>query len=134
MIVVSWTWDSWVQTLQWHKHFVKYTIWERLDRVVATTDWLELFSDTKVYHLEVTSSDHKPLWIVPDGMDCRQNRPFRFEQMWMTDKGCGKTIEDVWKEKNDEAGRLKILKKVDRCGQELTKWSKHSFGSVRREL
>ena len=61
-------------------------VWERLDRAVATTDWLEILPDTKVYHLDVTSSNHKPLWIVPDGMDCRQNRPFRFEQMWMTEK------------------------------------------------
>ena len=44
----------------WHKHFAHYTVWERLDRVVATTDWLEISRDTKVYHLDVTSSDHKP--------------------------------------------------------------------------
>ena len=109
-------------------------VWERLDRAVATTDWLEIFPDTKVYHLDVTSSDHKPLWIVLDGMDCRQNRPFRFEQMWMTKKGCGEMIEAVWKETYDTHGGQKILNKVDRCGLELTKWSKNCFGSVRREL
>ena len=118
----------------WHKHFAHYTVWERLDRAVATADWLEIFLDTKVYHLDVTSSDHKPLWIVPDGMDCRQNRPFRLEQMWMIDKGYGEMIEVGWRETYDTIGGQKILKKVDRCGLELTKWSKHCFGSVRREL
>jgi len=47
-------------------------VWERLDKVVATTDWFSLFPDTRVYHLDVTTSDHKTLWIVPDGMDYRQ--------------------------------------------------------------
>ena len=68
----------------WHKHFAGYTVWERLDRAVATSDWLALFSDTKIYHLEADASDHRPLLVVPDGMDCSQWRPFRFEQMWMT--------------------------------------------------
>ena len=117
-----------------HKHFAHYMVWERLDRAVAMTDWLEILPDTKVYHLDVTSSNHKPIWIVPDGMDCRQNRPFRFEQLWMTEKGCGETIEAMWKETYDAYGGQKILKKVDRFGLELTKWSKHCFGSVRREL
>ena len=54
--------------------------------------------------------------------------------MWITDKGCGETIEAVWKETYDANGGQKILKKVDRCGLELTKWSKHCFGSVRKEL
>lgn len=40
----------------------------------------------------------------------------------------------MWKETYDANGGQKILKKVDRCGLELTKWSKHCFGSVRKEL
>ena len=36
----------------WHKHFAGYIAWERLDRAVATSDWLSLFLDTKIYHLK----------------------------------------------------------------------------------
>ena len=42
----------------WYKHFETYTVWERLDRVVATNDWFSKFLDTKVYHLDATTSDH----------------------------------------------------------------------------
>ena len=35
------------------------TIWERLNKAVATTDWIELFPTTKVVHLECGSSDHQ---------------------------------------------------------------------------
>ena len=80
----------------WHKHYDNFTVWERLDRVVATNEWFYLFSNTQVRHLDVTTSDHKPLLINPDGMDCKQQRPFRFEQMWMSEPGCGVTIEAVW--------------------------------------
>ena len=53
----------------WHKHFDNYTIWERLDRAVSTNDWFSMYPDTKDNHLDVTTSDHKPLWIIPEGMD-----------------------------------------------------------------
>ena len=56
----------------WRKHFDNYTVWERLNRGVATNDWFSIYPDTKVYHLDVTISDHKPLWIVPEGMDYTQ--------------------------------------------------------------
>ena len=49
-------------------HEEEYTIWERLDRVVATTDWVARFLATKVLHLECGSSDHKPLLILPIGV------------------------------------------------------------------
>ena len=28
----------------------------------------------------------------------------------------------------------KVLNKIDKCGRELSRWSKKCFGSVRREL
>lgn len=118
----------------WHRHYTNYTVWERLDRVMATNDWFAKLLETKIRHLDVTTSDHKPLWIVPEAMECRQQWPFWFEQMWMTEKGCGKTIEAVWSTGNDEAENVKLIKKIDKCGRELTGWSKKCFGNVRRDL
>ncbi|XP_075633609.1 uncharacterized protein LOC142606093 [Castanea sativa] len=118
----------------WHKHFKDYTIWERLDRSVETSDWFFMFPNTKVYHLDVTTSNHKPLWIMLEGMECKQQWPFKFEKMWMIKRGCGDTIEVVWKENYEVSGEQKMLKKVNNCGKKLATWSKNSFGNVRREL
>lgn len=52
----------------------------------------------------------------------------------MTEKGCGKTIEAVWRTGNDEAKSVKFIKKIDKCGWELTEWSKKCFGNIRRDL
>lgn len=105
----------------WHKHYPLYTVQEWLERAMASNEWLSKFSDTKVYHLDVTTSDHKSLWVVPEGMDCTQQWPFRFEQMWMTDKRCGATVKGVWKTNFDEPWAKQILKKIDKCGLELTR-------------
>lgn len=54
--------------------------------------------------------------------------------MWMTNKGCGQTIEVVWRTGNNEAKNVKLIKKIERCGKELMKWSKDYFGNVQRDL
>lgn len=118
----------------WHKHFEDYTVWEHLDRAIATNDWFAIFPNTKVYHLDVTASDHKALLIQPEGMECSQQKPFRFEQVSMAEQGCGATIEAVWKKDIEATDSTNVLRKVQNCGEALSKWSKTNFGSVRREL
>lgn len=118
----------------WHKHYARYTVWERLDRVVAMNYWFAKFLDTKIHHIDVTTSNHKPLWIVLEGMECRQQQPFRSEQMWMTEQGSSDTIEAVWRNGEDEPWTIKLLEKVDKCGSELSKWTKSSFVNVCNEL
>ena len=111
----------------WHKHYDNFIVWERLDRAVATNEWFSLFPDTQVHHLDVTTSDHKPLLINPDGMDCKQQRPFRFKQMWMSEPGCGATIEAIWQQVGVDLRGEKVIRKIDKCGKRLTKWSKTCF-------
>ena len=118
----------------WYKHFETYTVWERLDRAVATNDWFSKFPDIEVYHLDATTSDHKALLIQPKGMECNQQKPFRFEQMWMAKQGCGATIEAVWKRDVEAVACNRVLKKIQNCREALMKWSKTSFGSVRCKL
>lgn len=52
----------------------------------------------------------------------------------MTDKGCSRTVEVVWKEYSEESGGTRVVKKVEKCGKELTSWSRKNFGNVRHEL
>lgn len=67
-------------------------------------------------------------------MDSSFHKPFRFEQMWLTDEGCTNTVEAVWRERVVDPWDTRVLNKIDKCGRELTRWSKKCFGSVRREL
>ena len=101
---------------------------------IWTNEWLSNFPGAKVHNIEVTCFNHKPQWIIPDGMDCRFRKPFHFEQMWMLDKGCSDTIEAVWKERINEPSATQVPRKVDICGEELTWWSKKCFGSFCQDL
>ena len=93
-----------------------------------------MFAGTKVHHLDVTSSYHKALWISPEHMNCSFQKPFRFEQIWMTEKGCSDTVEAMWSINSNESWDTHELRKLETCGAALSKWSKKSFGSVKKQL
>ena len=82
----------------WSKHFRDgFSVWERLDRAVASHDWFVDFPGTRVTHVNSTTSDHKLLWIELADLDFQQKKKvFRFEKVWLLDKGCGETVENVW--------------------------------------
>ena len=120
----------------WSKHYaVGHLVWERLDRGLANYEWLRRFAGAKVHHLHSNSSDHCPLWIVPSDLIVdRKNKPFRFEEIWLPDKGCTDTVEVFWLSNGFEQSEDRVIKKIEKYGYELTRWSREKFGSVRKEL
>ena len=62
------------------------------------------------------------------------SKPFRFKEMWLTERGCTNTIQAVWAVNDSTDPGIKVIKKNERCGVELKKWSMRNFGSVRKEL
>ncbi|KAL4609732.1 hypothetical protein ACB092_08G002500 [Castanea dentata] len=69
------------------------TIWERLDRAAATTDWIEKFPATKVVHLECGSLDHKPIIILPKGIN---GLLIKEEKMWK------QRSRELWPQEGDQ--------------------------------
>ena len=103
---------------------------ERLDRAVATIDWLEKFPNTKVVHLECGSSDHKPIVIFPTGIPKKNQRPWRFEHMWLEEGGCHASVEAVWNQNVLGDPMKKVEIKIDKCQINLKWWSRMDFGNV----
>ena len=72
-------------------------IWERLDRSLANNEWLSRFGGSMVHHLNCSTSDHSPLLIIPElVVSSIPSKPFRFKEMWLTEKGCVDTIKVEW--------------------------------------
>ncbi|XP_030922799.1 uncharacterized protein LOC115949649 [Quercus lobata] len=68
---------------------------ERLDRAVANNNWFARNPGTKVRHLHSHSSDHRPIIVKPEGIIPKPNKPFKFEKMWLSNKGCSDTINSA---------------------------------------
>ena len=106
-----------------------------MDNGLATNDWLLKFLGTKIHHLSSDSSDHYPLWIVPDGLDVVvSTKLFRFKEMWLFDLGCSRVVEVIWSSNDMVDPSTKVMRKVEKCGKELKRWNRDHFGNVRKEL
>ena len=111
-----------------------FTIWERLDRAVATMEWLEKFSATKVIHLECGSSDHKPILICLNGIPKLWNKPWRYEHMWLEEEGCRDTVESAWLFNALGQAMSRVEEKISHCQAKLKLWSRMEIGNITRLL
>ena len=72
---------------------------ERLDKACATLDWRERFPHAVVNHLQVSYSNHDPIFIIINGSAGNTKRkkiPKRFEEKWATHPECEAIIQEVW--------------------------------------
>uniref|UniRef100_A0A2N9FFZ2 Reverse transcriptase domain-containing protein n=1 Tax=Fagus sylvatica TaxID=28930 RepID=A0A2N9FFZ2_FAGSY len=104
--------------------------WERLDRVVATPDWLLRFPSARVSHLEGRWSDHKPIWVSTETAVIPKRKPFRFEEVWTSDQGCEAVIEDSWKQDLTGVPMYTVWQKIHACRRGLRLWSRTTFGNI----
>ena len=111
------------------------SIWERLDKNFANNEWLICFGGLSVHHLNCSTFDHSPLWIQPEILDPTiQEKPFRFEEMWLAEKGCTNMVKIEWDKHRLDNNAAGIVPKIEMCGLALKRWSSRNFGSIQREL
>lgn len=106
----------------WSKHYRSgVSIWERLDRAVASHEWFIRFPGSCFHHVNNSTSNHKFLWIELTDLEFQpKKKTFRFEEMWLVDQGYGEIVEGVWQARYDETEDLKVIKKIEVCGEKLT--------------
>ena len=112
-------------------------VWVRLDRAVASPEWVLKFPTVRLHHLSGFSSDHKPIWLCLDDIRrrCfRPNKPFRFEAMWIKDDRCEGAVHEAWDTFSAADPMGNVLLKVSNCQTHLSEWNKKVFGNVQRTL
>ena len=118
----------------WKGHRPGVLVLERLDQAVANNQWLSKNPGMKVQHLHSNSSNHLAIIVKLEGIIPKPNHPFKFEQMWLQDRGCSDTVTSAWGQPLMGATMPEVAGKIQTCGAKLTEWSKNSFGSIRKLL
>lgn len=89
-------------------------IQERLDRCLASEEWLFLFPVVKVTHEKKSFSDHCPLVIEFDSVNLDEGnlktRKFRFEEAWMKEPRCEEIVKRAWEKNGDAINNIKRIR------------------------
>ncbi|XP_074352927.1 uncharacterized protein LOC141692083 [Apium graveolens] len=97
----------------------------RLDRALTSGSWLNLFKDAKLVNLEVSTSDHSPIFLEPVNNVLIPSRvhKFKFENAWLREPVCQRIMEDSWNKNFNENMHTKLsryLEEVSAWGQDFT--------------
>lgn len=109
----------------------------RLDRVVVTPSWSDIFSEARVSHLPPSRSDHIPLLLgvhVVPPLIRRFSRRFRFESFWLQDGGCYDIVLNSWLKDFQGQPMFQVSQKIMSSRLELDRWQKITFGARSKEI
>uniref|UniRef100_A0A2N9HXU9 CCHC-type domain-containing protein n=1 Tax=Fagus sylvatica TaxID=28930 RepID=A0A2N9HXU9_FAGSY len=107
-------------------HDMNSLIMERLDRVLANSDWRILFPEASVTHLPRTHSDHCPVFLnLCPNLPCTLPRPFRFESIWFSHVDFLSVVEKAWA---TPALNLSITFSI--FAALMSAWNKSKFGNI----
>ncbi|XP_074347239.1 uncharacterized protein LOC141686079 [Apium graveolens] len=116
----QYTWERGAGTADW--------IEVRLDRALATSEFMYMFKDVILSNLEVSTSDHCPLLLEFYKVhQISHPKRFRFENAWLREPMCKQLVEDVWFRNQGRS----FYEKLTECADVLSEWGKEITGSFK---
>jgi hypothetical protein len=105
----------------------------RLDRFLATQDWMTEFPNYVNNHLIRYKSDHCPILLeffpfFAHRTDLQRQYSRKFEQIWTTDAFHTTVVQQAWK---DQQG---LLNKLHHTLEVLHSWGKKTFGIIPKRI
>jgi hypothetical protein len=92
---------------------------ERLDRAMATHNWLDLFPNVILTNLIADRSNHSPILLnLVERQRNNVGRSFKFKNTWLEEEDVEMLVTEGW---NGVEGD-QVLDKIQNCTKELEKW------------
>jgi hypothetical protein len=104
---------------------------ERLDRGVASSQWIHLFPSFSITHLPTHTSDHNPLSLDTTLSSPSLPRTFHFEEFWTRHPTCGIVINEAWSSIVASSPAYCLIKKLKNTKKAIKYWNKRHFGDIR---
>ncbi|KAJ6414222.1 hypothetical protein OIU84_006950 [Salix udensis] len=105
-------------------------VMRRLDRIVFNPEWSDLFSLTRVKHLNRVGSDHCPLLLQCSQAVQSFSSSFRFLHMWTHHHDFLNVVKSNWDHPSGSTGCLNFWLKQQRLKSCLKWWNKYKFGNI----
>ncbi|RAL48668.1 hypothetical protein DM860_000988 [Cuscuta australis] len=114
----------------WMGNRVKGRVLRRLDRILINQATLNLYSETYLYHLGRTSSDHKPLLLDCISHNFSGPKPFRFINAWTLDDSFHGMVTDAWNSITTGRGMRGLATKLKHLKKCIKDWNHNHFGNI----
>jgi hypothetical protein len=104
---------------------------ERLDKAMASCDWLALFPEVKLINLLASHSDHSPILLLTDPLlHTKYSYSFKFENLWLKEEDVGEVVEMGWRKETC----AEVTDRVEACADELQRWGRRKRMRFKEEV
>lgn len=104
---------------------------ERLDRAMATEDWLSLFPYARLLILMAAMSDHNPIFLMMDDQPWSFfTRKIRFENAWFREP----ELQEIVSNSQVSSSHDPIISKLNRITDDLYVWGRNLKARFRDEI
>ena len=102
----------------------------RIDRTLASVDWVDHFGNVSQRVLPRVVSDHCLLLVVVDNVN-KGRSAFKFENMWLKEEGFVERVRQWWNGYCFAGSPSFILaRKLKALKEDLKRWNKEEFGDL----
>jgi hypothetical protein len=118
----------------WANNLVNPT-YEKLDRVLMSTEWEHKFPLSSVVALNRDISDHTPLLLNTNTSSLSNaQHSFKFELGWLLRDGFVDMVKEIWSSVDEGNSAMERWQaKIRRLRQHLRGWSKYTSGLYKKE-
>ena len=110
------------------------TIKECLDRGLGNVEWATLFPSAEIHHLPRVKFDHCPILLSIDPRERKPLKPFKFEQMWLTDPSFPTLVDESWKAleqiPSTSYSLSRFPQRLDALTEHIQAWNKNHLGNL----
>jgi hypothetical protein len=111
-----------------------FTWSKRLDRGMASTQWIHLFPFFSLRYLPTYASDHNPILLNTTASNTSLLRTFHFEEFWSKDPSCKEVISNAWNLYCVGSPAFTLTKKLKNTKVALKSWNNLHFGNIQKRI
>jgi hypothetical protein len=106
----------------------------RIDRLLVSSEWLEMWGNCSIWVCPRDVSDHCPLVLKYDDNNWGP-KPFRFNNFWLSHKHFNTVVEEFWRAHEGIGWMAHVLKdKLRGLKGCLKEWNSREFGSMENRI
>lgn len=118
----------------WNGHRAKYNIRSRIDRAMASCDWMDLYPNAHVKLLPWIGSDHRSLLVDTDSIKSNKKSKFRYENRWRFQPEVRKVIQEVRENECLDISAANFYRMIERCRGALSKLKSRNYTNTEKRI
>lgn len=108
-------------------------IYERLERAITNSDWLNLYPNTSLHNYPIFGSDHSAILLDTNTLfnaNVVGSNKFKFEAIWFTHPNFVNVISKAWSDDMPSNSCDKVRSYLGRFKFLIKKWNKDIFRNI----